>query len=192
VKQRPTIILASASPRRRDLLRGIGLEFAVQAANIDESLEPGELPQVYVERLSKTKAAVVAKHHPEALVIAADTTVVLDGDILEKPKDLEQNRSFIERLAGRSHEVFSGHALRYQGQQIVVVKRSLVFFRALSEREISCYVATGEGLDKAGGYAIQGRGAALIPHIEGCYFNIMGLSLAAVVEAAKQLGVELA
>jgi septum formation protein len=185
------IILASGSPRRRELLQGLGLEFQIIPADIDETLLASETPQQLVERLSITKAKAIAKSYPEALVIAADTTVALGKVVLEKPKDREENKLFIRRLQGRRHEVFTGHALVYQSKLESIVKRSEVYFRALTEHEIAAYVATGEGADKAGGYAIQGRGSALIPHIVGCYFNVMGLSVAAVVELAAKLGVEL-
>jgi septum formation protein len=185
------IILASGSPRRRELLKGLGLEFQVIPADIDETPLETEPPENLVERLSITKAKAVASTYPNALVIAADTTVALGQVVLEKPKNAAENKLFIERLQGRMHEVYTGHALIYQGHLESIVKRSEVHFRALTKDEIAAYVATGEGLDKAGGYAIQGRGAALIPHIVGCYFNVMGMSVAAVVELAAKLGVRL-
>jgi septum formation protein len=185
------IILASGSPRRRELLKGLGLEFQVIPADIDETLLTSESPQSLVERLSITKAKAITKSYPDALVIAADTTVALGNQVLEKPKDREENKLFIERLQGRKHDVFTGHALMYKGRLESIVKRSEVHFRPLGNEEINAYVATGEGLDKAGGYGIQGRGAALIPHIVGCYFNVMGMSVAAVVELAAKLGVRL-
>lgn len=185
------IILASASPRRHDLLAGLGVSFEVSAADIDETPHVAETPKALVTRLSASKARAVAISYPAALVIAADTVVVLDDEILGKPVDQAQNRDYIARLAGRSHTVYTGHALLYGGVADVTVKTSSVTFRTLSEAELDWYAATGEGLDKAGGYAIQGKGAALIPHIDGCYFNVMGLSVAATVEAATRLGVRL-
>ncbi len=185
------IILASGSPRRRELLSGLGLTFQIIPADIDETPLISETPEKLVERLSISKAKIIAKTYPDALVIAADTTVALGEKVLEKPKDKEENKRFIERLQGRKHEVFTGHALVYKGSLESIVKRSEVHFRPLTEHEINAYVATGEGLDKAGGYAIQGRGAALIPHIVGCYFNVMGMSVATVVELAAKLGVRL-
>jgi septum formation protein len=189
--KRVEIILASGSPRRRELLTGLGLTFQVIPADIDETPLAPETPENLVKRLSISKAKAVAEMYPDALVIAADTTVALGEVVLEKPKDKEENKRFIERLQGRMHEVYTGHALVYGGKLESIVKRSEVHFRSLTEHEINAYVATGEGLDKAGGYAIQGRGAALIPHIVGCYFNVMGMSVAAVVELAAKLGVEL-
>lgn len=185
------LVLASSSPRRRELLKGLGLEFGIRAADIDESVLPGESPEALVERLSAAKAGVVADAYPDALVIAADTVVVLDGGILGKPRDRTENEVFIQRLRNRTHEVYTGHALAYRGRLDVTVKRTRVRFRALSDEDVRAYVATDEGLDKAGGYAIQGHGAALIPHIEGCYFNVVGLSVATVVEQAGALGVRL-
>lgn len=185
------IILASSSPRRRELLKGLGLSFDISPADVDETRLENELPQELVKRLSIVKAKSVAKKYPEALVIAADTTVALHDKILEKPTDINENKQFIQTLSGQTHQVYTGHALVYKGRLESVVKQSHVTFRKLSEAEIERYIATGEGLDKAGGYAIQGYGAALIPHIEGCYFNVVGLSVATVVEMAKALGVSL-
>ena len=187
----PQLILASASPRRRDLLGSLGLEFTVVPSDIDETPYPDEAAPALVERLSRAKAEAVAADHANALVIAADTVVVLDEAILGKPKDENENRHFLERLAGRDHEVYTGHALVYQRRSVVATPKTVVRFRDLSSAEIDRYVATGEGLDKAGGYAIQGYGAALVPRVEGCYFNVVGLSLATLVELAAELGVAL-
>jgi septum formation protein len=185
------IVLASGSPRRRELLQGLGLTFQVVPADIDETPLLSELPRDLVGRLSITKAKAVSEIYPDALVIAADTTVALGDHVLEKPKDKAENKVFIKRLQGRRHDVFTGHALIYKGRLESTVKHSEVHFRPLSEEEINAYVETGEGLDKAGGYGIQGRGAALIPHIVGCYFNVMGMSVASVVELSAKLGVRL-
>ncbi len=185
------VILASTSPRRQDLLRSIDVDFEVIPADIDESALAGESPEALVKRLSAQKAAVVADNYPDALVIAADTIVTVDGEVLAKPVNAEQNHDFIRRLSGNSHQVHTGHALRLGKRSLLKVVRSDVRFRSLSEAEIDWYVSTGEGLDKAGGYAIQGYGATIVKEICGCYFNIVGLSLANVIEAAKSLGVEL-
>jgi septum formation protein len=182
------LLLASGSPRRRELLSGLGLQFEVSPAEVDESARPGEEPEQLVTRLSAAKADRGAAARPDALVIAADTVVVCDGEILGKPVDADENRAFLERLAGRGHLVYTGHCLRRGDRTAARVCRTEVTFRELSGAEIDRYVATGEGLDKAGGYAIQGRGAALVPRIEGCYFNVVGLSLAAVVDLARELG----
>lgn len=185
------LVLASASPRRSELLRGLGLEFTVAAADVDETVGAGETAQQLVARLSAAKAVAVAARYPDSLVIAADTTVVVDGQIINKPADEEENRAFIGRLAGREHAVFTGHALRLGVRGESVVVRTGVYFRSLTAAEIARYVATGEGVDKAGGYAIQGRGAALIARVDGCYSNVVGLSLPTVVVAAARLGVTL-
>lgn len=188
---KPAIVLASASPRRQELLERLGLRFRVHPADIDESPHAHETAPQLVERLSKAKAAAVAVHYPQALVIAADTVVVSQGDILTKPRDSQENRRYLERLAGTGHQVYTGHSLHYQGRQQTQVRCSQVYFRALRPEEIAWYLATGEGLDKAGGYAIQGRGAALVEKLEGCYFNVMGMSVAAVMDMSLALGVSL-
>jgi septum formation protein len=187
----PPLILASGSPRRRELLSGLGLSFEVRPADVDETPLDGESAAALVERLSAAKALESARNAPGSLVIAADTVVVCDDEILGKPVDPAQNVRFLERLSGRTHEVFTGHCLRLGGASASRVGRTLVTFRSLPGQEISRYVATGHGLDKAGGYGIQGRGAAMVPRIEGCFFNVMGLSLAVVVELAGDLGVGL-
>ncbi|MEX2543361.1 MAG: Maf family protein [Trueperaceae bacterium] len=188
VPQAPPVVLASGSPRRRELLEALGLVFEVRPAEIDETPQPAEEPRRLVERLSASKAAHVAQSRPEALVVAADTVVVRHGVILGKPKDATENRRFLELLAGGDHDVFTGHCLRLGDRVASTVCRTRVSFRELSGPEMDRYVATGEGLDKAGGYAIQGHGAALVPRLDGCYFNVVGLSLAAVVELAADLG----
>ena len=183
------LVLASASPRRRALLASLGLTFEVLPADVDETPRPREGPQELVRRLSEAKADAVAR--PDALVIAADTVVVVDGVVLGKPVDEAQNRAFIEKLAGRAHEVHTGHVLKRGERRVTEVVSSSVVFRALSAREIDWYISTGEGLDKAGGYAIQGFGAALVWEVHGSYFNVVGLSVAHMIEMSKRLGVPL-
>lgn len=185
------IVLASASPRRLELLGRLGIPFRAVPADIDETPRENEAPEALVERLSLTKARTVAERYPEALIIAADTVVVVDGDLLNKPRDVAENRRFIARLSGRVHHVHTGHALLCGGRESVAVVTTAVRFRALTAREQDWYVGTGEGLDKAGGYGAQGYGAALISRLEGCYFNVVGLSLSHLLEAARELGVEL-
>ena len=189
----PSLVLASGSPRRRELLAGLGLSFEVEVPDVDESQRPGEPPDVMVLRLSSLKArAVAARRAPELpLVIAADTTVVLDGEAIAKPRDLAEAAAFVARLAGRAHVVHTGHAVRLGGREVKALRSTVVRFRALEPQEIEAYAATGEGLDKAGGYAIQGLGATLIDGIDGCYGAVVGLSLPAVVLAARELGVRL-
>ncbi len=145
-----------------------------------------------VERLSLEKAcACQAALAQDALVIAADTTVVVGERVLEKPRDVAENRSFLRLLQGREHRVLTGHTLARAGRRETLVVDTKVRFRALDGGEIERYAASGEGLDKAGGYAIQGRGSALVAGIDGCYFNVVGLSVPTVVEAARRLGVRL-
>lgn len=191
------IVLASASPRRKEILNNLKLNFDIMAADIDESVQEGESPMNLVERLSASKAQHIAQqlsqdpHYNDTLIIAADTVVALEGKILNKPTGLAQNYSFIVGLNGKSHNVYTGHTLYFRGKSRVSHVASEVYFRQLDDSEIAWYVATGEGLDKAGGYAIQGYGASLVKSIKGCYFNVVGLSLAHLIEEAKHLGVRL-
>lgn len=189
----PTILLASASPRRRELLRSLGLHPQVRVPDIDESPLSGETPEAMVVRLARAKALAVARTEPgyAGLVVAADTTVVVAGENLGKPRDDDEGLAFLRRLAGRDHWVHTGHALRRGERELTVLRSTRVRLRSLSEAEMVRYVATGEGRDKAGGYAIQGLGATLVEGIEGCYGAVVGLSLAAVVVAARELGVDL-
>lgn len=195
----PPLVLASASPRRRELLSGLGLSFEIDVPDVDETPVAGEAPDAMVLRLARSKArAVAARRHPASagafawpLVIAADTTVVLDGESLGKPRDVEEAAAFVARLSGRDHWVHTGHALRLGEREATVLRSTRVRFRPLDAAEIADYAATGEGLDKAGGYAIQGLGATLIDAIDGCYGAVVGLSLPAVLLAARELGVRL-
>ena len=195
------VVLASASPRRRDLLAALGIAARVLPADVDERALPGELPPVLVARLAAAKAgavqarlAALREGEPDdaaPLVIAADTVVVVDGEVLGKPSDEAESRRFVERLEGRSHVVLSGHCL-WRGQRSRVrVERTVVTFRPLDDADVTAYVASGEGMDKAGGYAIQGRGAGLVERIDGCYTNVVGMSLPTVITLARALGVRL-
>lgn len=186
--RRVPVVLASASPRRAELLGSLGVVFRVAPADVDETPLPGEAPDALALRLARSKAAVVAAGAPGELVIAADTVVAASGRVLEKPRDAAENREFARFLSGREHEVFTGHALALNGRVESLVVRTGVTFRALTEAEIEWYAATGEGLDKAGGYALQGRGAALVEGISGCWSNVVGLSLPTVLAAAGRLG----
>ncbi len=187
----PPIILASASPRRRDLLSNLGLTFEVIPADVDESFSTEDVPYNLAERLSAAKAERVAADHPEALVIAADTIVVYRERVLGKPTTPEENLAYLELLSGHTHEVYTGHTLRLGDKTVARVSRTAVRFRKLSPEALARYVATGEGMDKAGGYAIQGYGSALVGEVRGCYFNVVGLSVPMVVELAQDLGLEL-
>ena len=182
------VILASQSPRRRELLSLVGIEHEVQPADIDETPWPDEAPIPHTERLATAKAMVIAERAPDALVIAADTIVVIDGDILGKPTDIPDARAMLRRLSGRTHEVCTAMAVAVGGRvesQVVCVP---VRFRELDDDTITRYVNTGEPMDKAGAYGIQGYGATIVEHIEGDFFAVMGLSLVTVVQLAERMG----
>lgn len=185
----PPVILASASPRRRELLTLIGIPHTVQPADIDESVLPGELPPVHAERLARGKAAVLAEKNPESLVIAADTIVVIDETILGKPTNIDDAKRMLARLSGRTHRVETAVACAYKGHVAAGVEQVAVTFRELTEQDIDEYVATGEPMDKAGSYGIQGFGATIVRRIDGDYFAVMGLSLVQLVELMRQVGV---
>jgi septum formation protein len=180
------VILASQSPRRRELLALIGIKHDVRPANIDETELEGELPRDYVERLAREKVdAIVA---PDAVTIGSDTTVVVDGHILGKPSDEAEAVSMLRRLSGRSHVVMTAVAARWRGQLVSDVEEVKVAFRTLSDEEIRRYVATGEPMDKAGAYGIQGYGATIVDRVEGDYFAVMGLPLNRLTRLLESLG----
>ena len=182
------VILASQSPRRRELLTLVGITHEVRPADIDESVMPDEAPVPHCERLARAKAHVLAARHPEAVVIAADTIVVLDGDILGKPRDPADARAMIARLSGRTHTVFTAMAVAREGRTESAVEEVQVTFRALTAEAIAEYVATGEPMDKAGAYGIQGFGATIVERIEGDYFSVMGLGLRRLVALLERVG----
>jgi septum formation protein len=176
----PVILLASASPRRSELLRQIGVAHAVRPVDVDESVRAGEAPSAYVLRLAEAKASALWERLPgreRVPVLAADTTVALEGEIFGKPADLGEARAMLGRLAGHTHEVHTAVAVRHAGGAAARLSSSCVSLRALSGEEIDAYWATGEPADKAGGYAVQGRAAVFIRHIAGSYSGIMGLPL---------------
>ena len=176
------LILASASPRRRELLLQAGFKFEVQPAHINEDLHVGEDPIGYVVRLAREKAeAVYAQmRDSEVVVVGADTTVTLDGHILAKPEDSADAARMLRLLSGRTHRVITGVALASKSGVEIAAEVTGVQFLTLSDEEIAAYIATGEPMDKAGAYGIQGYAAKWIPRIEGCYFNVVGLPLAMV------------
>lgn len=182
------VILASQSPRRRELLSLVGIEHEVQPADIDETPWPDEAPIPHTERLATAKAMVIAERAPDAFVIAADTIVVIDGDILGKPTDIPDARAMLRRLSGRTHEVCTAMAVAVGGRVESQVVRVPVRFRELDDDTITRYVNTGEPMDKAGAYGIQGYGATIVEHIEGDFFAVMGLSLVTVVQLAERMG----
>jgi septum formation protein len=188
------VVLASQSPRRRDLLALVGVAHEVRPADVDESVRPGEAPDAYVRRLAGEKARAVADAlgDPGAAVVAADTTVVVDGEILGKPADAAEARAMVRRLAGRAHEVFTGMAVVRGPRLADAVERVGVTFRPLGDDEIAAYVATGEPMDKAGAYGIQGFGATIVERVDGDYFAVMGLSLRRTVALLGEVGVRYA
>jgi septum formation protein len=206
------LILASASPRRAELLRAAGYEFDVVVTDVDESIRPGEAPAAYVRRLAADKSAAAqagsyvgprfsganaaapvrasdgtAKAVPyvqsaEPIILGADTTVVVDGQILGKPRDDADAAAMLRRLSGRNHEVLTGVSIRRGANEVGRVETTVVHFRALSEQEVAWYVSSQEGLGKAGAYAIQGLASRFIPRIVGSYSNVVGLPVACVAE----------
>lgn len=184
------IILASASPRRRELLTQMGLSFRVVVAHIDEHMERPLAPPALVEAISRAKAmAVRAQVGPGPIIIAADTVVALEGTLLGKPTDEADARRMLSLLSGRQHQVYTGFTV-LQGENIVSQsEETLVSFRSLSDGEMGRYIATGEPMDKAGAYGIQGLGSLLVEGIRGDYFNVMGLPVCALGQVLKQFGV---
>ena len=185
------MILASASPRRRELLTQIGVLFTVDPADIDESLLVDEAPGAYVERMAREKAGVVAARHPGETVLGSDTTVVCDGEILAKPADTEDAVRMLKALSGRSHQVLTGVAVACDAEVRSQVVTTEVRFRELAEDEITAYVATGEPLDKAGGYGIQGFGAVFVADMKGSYSNVVGLPLTETAALLQQSDIPL-
>ena len=185
------LILASASPRRAEILRDAGIPFTQLSSAVDETPYPEETSQDHVQRLSSAKAELVAARAVgPAIVIAADTVVTLEGHIFGKPRSSDDARHMLEKLSGRTHSVITGVALIRlpDAERITFVESTLVHFAALSGEEINRYLATNEPHDKAGAYAIQGRAGRFIPRIEGCYFNVVGLPLARLQHALNELG----
>jgi septum formation protein len=179
------VILASASPRRRELLMMAGIEFRVEAADIDEGVQPGESTATYVQRLAVEKALAVWGRYKDGddsgdpiTVLGADTTVVCDGELLGKPVDPADARRMLMLLSGRTHQVLTGVAAITRKATVSEVEITQVFFDLIGEQELVRYLASGEPMDKAGAYGIQGYAARWIPRIEGCYFNVVGLPLA--------------
>ncbi|MDR1874565.1 MAG: Maf family protein [Synergistaceae bacterium] len=195
------VVLASGSPRRRELLQGLGWNFRVVVPEVDESVLPRESPEELCLRLSVAKAGAAmelrgGKIHVdgEVLVIAADTVVVVDGSILGKPADEADSLRMLRLLRGRSHEVLTGVSVinsNIEERRLSALERTVVTFRPLSDADVAAYAATGEGTDKAGAYAIQGRGSLLASSIEGDYFNVVGLPLCRLGTMIEELGINL-
>ncbi len=194
LKTNMKIILASTSPRRAEILREAGIAYEIRATEIDETALPGETAHAMVARLAEAKARAAAAQMDagmhECIVVGADTTVELDGEILGKPRDSAHAREMLARLSGRTHHVLTGlFLLRLSGKATrAAVENSAVTFAPLSEKEIDAYVASGEPMGKAGAYAIQGFAGRYIPRIEGCYFNVVGLPLARLYALLRELG----
>lgn len=186
----PDVVLASASPRRAAVLRMLGLSFSVVPADVEERRKPGEPPRRYVERLSRAKVRRVMAGSPDTLVVGGDTVVAMDRRVLEKPRDGADAVRMLSSLSGSEHRVYSGLAVAVGGRIASNVAAARVIVRPLSREVIEAYVATGEPLDKAGAYGIQGRGASLVERIEGDYYAVVGLSVAAFVDLVPSVGFE--
>ena len=195
----PNLILASASPRRSELLRAAGIAFEIHPAHVDEDVHEGEAPDAYVLRVAEAKARTIASRFPDRIVLAADTTVVVHGEILGKPCDAADAARMLRLLSGRTHEVLSGicvigsadagHANDAAHVRCdVQLARTLVEFAALTEDEIVWYVASGEAMDKAGAYAIQGLASRFVTRIDGSYSNVVGLPVALVYGMLSSFG----
>ena len=185
----PRVILASASPRRRELLALIRIPHEVLPADVDESHRPGEVPAAYAERLAREKATVIARSAPAAVVVGADTIVVIDGEILGKPRDEPDAARMLALLSGRSHTVYTAVAIARGAAIESDIEVVSVTFRPLDRAEIAAYIATGEPMDKAGAYGIQGFGATIVERIDGDYFAVMGLALGRLVRVMQRVGV---
>lgn len=186
--QAPPLILASQSPRRAELLGRLGLEFDVRPADIDEAYIDHEMPADHAERLAREKALKLAREAPDALVIGSDTIVILDSDVLGKPRDREDAVRMLERLGGREHEVYTAVAVVRGDRVESALERVRVRFRPLSRAMAERYVDTGEPMDKAGAYGIQGYGSALVEGIDGDYFAVMGLPVVLTLKLLERHG----
>jgi septum formation protein len=186
----PRLILASASPRRRELLQRAGLDFTVVPSHADEEVQPAEPPAEYALRVAHEKALDVAKRHPGSWILGADTIVEIDGKILGKPLDEADGQRMLRLLSGRVHRVMTAFVLLNGNGQVYTrqVATSEVTFKPLSDEQICVYLATGEPFDKAGAYAVQGRGATLVERVNGSYTNVVGLPLDEVLTALHSAG----
>jgi septum formation protein len=180
------VVLASQSPRRRDLLTLVGIAHEVRPANIDERYFAGEAPRAHAERLARGKAAAISA--PNAVTIGSDTIVVIDDHVLGKPRDENEATRMLERLSGRSHTVITAVAASWGGRMLSDVEEVTVTFRPLSAADIAAYIATREPMDKAGAYGIQGYGATIVERVDGDYFAVMGLPLNRLARLFESLG----
>jgi len=184
------IILASGSPRRKELVARLGLDFEICPSQIDESQVEKTRPQEVVTKLARLKAEEVADRKA-GIIIAADTVVSLEQQILEKPADEEEAYSMLKKLSGQEHQVTTGITVISGSEEVTEWQQTTVQFREVDDQEINQYIATGEPMDKAGGYGIQAKGAVFVTGINGCFYNVMGMPLAWLVETLKELGVEI-
>jgi septum formation protein len=184
------VVLASASPRRRDLLNLIGIAHEVRPANIDETMRPREAPRRYAERLAREKASAIATRDPDLITIGADTVVVINRKVLGKPADASDAARMLRMLSGREHTVITAVAVSRGRKLRSAVEEVRVKFRRLRDEEIDAYIAMGEPMDKAGAYGIQGYGATIVERIEGDYFAVMGLPLVRLVGLMRDVGVK--
>jgi nucleoside triphosphate pyrophosphatase len=182
------LVLASASPRRAELLRNAGIPFVVAPSDVPEVRQPNESPEQMVRRLAREKAAAVMKVYPGRMVLGADTDVVVDDKVLGKPQDADDAKAMLRLLSGRTHVVMTGVTLLGSAVDDTRVESTAVTFADINDEEISAYVASGEPMDKAGAYAIQGVASRWIPRIEGCYFNVVGLPVPLVYRMLKVNG----
>jgi septum formation protein len=191
VEEKP-LVLASGSPRRRNILNGLELTFVIDVPDIHEPVVEGESPHEHVLRLALAKAEAVGARHDRGTIVAADTAVLLEGTLLGKPADAAHARSMLRRLSGRWHEVLTGVAVMRasDGARALGVERTRVLVRDLTEAEIRDYVAGGEPLDKAGAYGIQDCGAALVSRVEGCFYNVVGLPVTRLIGLLNELASE--
>ena len=183
----PRVILASQSPRRRELLNLIGIAHEVQPADIDESYLPDETPKSHCERLARGKVTALGLDH-DVVTIGSDTIVVVDGDVLGKPRDRAHATEMLRRLSGREHIVMTGVAVGWRGQVVSGVEEVGVKFRSIGDDVIARYIDTGEPMDKAGAYGIQGYGATIVERVDGDYFAVMGLALGKLIDLCRQAG----
>jgi septum formation protein len=183
------VILASGSPRRRQLLELIGIPHEVRPSNIDETMRPRETPRRHAERLAREKASAIATREPDVITIAADTIVVVNRKVLGKPRDTDDARRMLAMLSGREHTVITAVAVARGRKLRSAIEEVKVKFRRLREDEIDAYIATDEPMDKAGAYGIQGFGATIVECVDGDYFAVMGLPLARLVTLLRDLGV---
>ncbi len=186
--QQPRLILASRSARRAELLSRLGLVFEIVPADVDETYIDHEMPAAHAERLAREKAITVALEHPGAVVIGSDTIVILDSDVLGKPRDEAEAIRMLRRLSGREHEVYTGVAVARDSMVVSGLERVSVRFRHLDQLECEEYAATGEPMDKAGAYGIQGYGSALVESIRGDYFAVMGLPVVRTLSLLSRAG----